>query len=263
MTLKRQPTIKTLLMLIAVTAMLGVSFPFVIVRHVPLILIGLVSALTFWCLVPLGCGLLIRSQKVIGAICFGLAVAAVAANWFGGLLIVDFNSFSLAKQIAAYVIGGPFDWMFCWVILDTEDPLKLMASYAAWLLAYVANGLLVTRSCRVLESPSRFGIRFRLRTLLIALAVLAVPMAWVSYSLRWIAERHAALGGEKILSGPVELDTEITWPPAALWFFGESGYEKLFWYGSPSKIEEIRRLFPEAAVVQREETDFSDDLLRQ
>ena len=36
-------------------------------------------------------------------------------------------------------------------------------------------------------------LRFRLRTLMIVVAVLAVPMAWVGYSLRWIEERRVAL----------------------------------------------------------------------
>jgi hypothetical protein len=95
---------------------------------------------------------------------------------------------------------------------------------------------------------------------LIVVAVLAVPMAWLGYSLRWIAERRAAIQEGQILIAPEVSDTELKRAPVVLWVFGEQGYRRLFWYGSPSKIDDVRRLFPEASIIQRNENDLMDDI---
>lgn len=100
-------------------------------------------------------------------------------------------------------------------------------------------------------------LRFRLRTLLIAVAILAVPMAWVGHSLRWIEQRRAAIVsiyGRGFywldrLSGFGNDSFERPDAPGLLWLFGERGQSgivrpKLTTYTR----EELERLFPEAEV---------------
>lgn len=65
------------------------------------------------------------------------------------------------------------------------------------------------------------GFRFRLRTLLIAVTVLTVPMAWVGYSLSWIAERRAARESGLDMY-PFENPVSA---PFSLRLFGEPGVE--------------------------------------
>lgn len=86
-------------------------------------------------------------------------------------------------------------------------------------------------------------LRFRLRTLLIAVAVLAVPMAWVGHSLRWISERHAALAAGRVYDFS---DSACTTAPGGLWLFGERGVITIFC--SAEDAEFAGRLFPEAVI---------------
>ena len=91
-------------------------------------------------------------------------------------------------------------------------------------------------------------LQFRLRTLLIAVTVLAVPLAWVSYSLNWIRARR------NLLNDRVVVDITDSWSftdaPAGLGLFGEQGWRVLVYQGDSSRtIEDARRLFPEAQVV--------------
>lgn len=94
-------------------------------------------------------------------------------------------------------------------------------------------------------------LRFRLRTLLIAVAVLAMPMAWVSYQLNWIRQRR------EILSNPKVQET-VTWlrrfgdPGPAPWPLGLFGEKRANMFSirtggpiDPETRRKIRRLFPE------------------
>jgi hypothetical protein len=90
-------------------------------------------------------------------------------------------------------------------------------------------------------------LRFRLRSLLIFVAILAIPCAWAGHSLRWIAERR------KLLSDGVVVDMTDSWThtdaPAGLWLFGERGWRLLMYLGQSSpSFDEVRRAFPEAAI---------------
>src|SRR5262245_22598584 len=75
------------------------------------------------------------------------------------------------------------------------------------------------------STPPRRWFQFRLRTLLIAVAVLAVPCAWVGYSLRWIGERHRLLEDARFTLSA--WDTAPPTAPAGLWLFGEQGATNL------------------------------------
>jgi hypothetical protein len=81
-------------------------------------------------------------------------------------------------------------------------------------------------------------LRFRLRSLLIAVAIIAVPMAWVGYHYRWYQQRLAFMrdhGGTW---------ARLTEPPGALRLFGDYGVESL--NIEPGYANECKRLFPEA-----------------
>jgi hypothetical protein len=93
-------------------------------------------------------------------------------------------------------------------------------------------------------------LRFRLRTLLIVVAVLAVPCAWVGYSLRWMEERHAAIE-KKLVVKDEEWGERVT-APSLLWLFGEEGFDCLVCQSElPDDVDKATRLFPEAKVWVR------------
>ncbi len=92
-------------------------------------------------------------------------------------------------------------------------------------------------------------LRFRLRTLLIAVAVLAVPCAWVGYSLRWIEQRRSALSkwDFQTKSGFIGLYPVMPiMAPGGLWLLGERGVPMILC--PPERAEFMRDLFPEAEV---------------
>jgi hypothetical protein len=90
-------------------------------------------------------------------------------------------------------------------------------------------------------------LRFHLRTLLIVVALLAVPCAWVSYSLRWIRDRRELLNRPCAMA--LEIPGEVVVAPGGLWLFGEWGYAEIsIDWNAPMDADEARRLFPEALV---------------
>ncbi len=99
-------------------------------------------------------------------------------------------------------------------------------------------------------SPRRW-FRFRLRTLLIAVAVLAVPSAWVANQVHWIRQRQAV----RQHSPPLPLHTmRSCFPkqaPSWLWLFREEGEWTIYWRpDSPYTKAHAMRLFPEARLVE-------------
>ncbi len=91
-------------------------------------------------------------------------------------------------------------------------------------------------------------LHFRLRTMLIGIAVLAVPLAWVGFSLRWIRERRTALECDGV-SAATDQHVRHVEAPGYLWLLGEEGIVRLHYGpgfgGSPGKLSE---LFPESKV---------------
>ena len=105
--------------------------------------------------------------------------------------------------------------------------------------------------------PSRHS-RFRLRTLLVAVFVVSVPLAWVAYSLNWIRARQAALSEmERYFLLSVH-DPYRPKAPALLWIFGEQGVPRLRCPHTDvptyteAELSRLMELFPEAR------TDYSD-----
>jgi hypothetical protein len=95
--------------------------------------------------------------------------------------------------------------------------------------------------------PRRRWFRFSLRTMLIAVVVLSIPLAWVAYSLNWIRERRKLIGNSdsnpfvSLVSPPGS-----TQAPQVLWLLGEGGRA---WIRMPiSECERARKLFPEAEI---------------
>jgi hypothetical protein len=95
--------------------------------------------------------------------------------------------------------------------------------------------------------PPRHWFAFRLRTLFVVVAVAAVPLAWVAYSLNWIKQRHHVFHW---LGEPGWSSTPVT-APGGLWLFGERGCNSVVWYesyGSDKGVSpaQMRALFPKA-----------------
>ena len=102
-------------------------------------------------------------------------------------------------------------------------------------------------------APKRRWFRFSLRTLFVAMTLLA---AWLGYHFNWIRQRHAALVFEGRAeasmvtpNGPktVIITSQAPWP---LNWMGEPGHTALIVGGrtEPEEVERIRKLFPEADV---------------
>ena len=96
-------------------------------------------------------------------------------------------------------------------------------------------------------------LRFRLRTMLIGVAVLAVPMAWVGYQLNWIRQRQAMLESGRVYpTGKHGMASEVP-APGWLGLFGETGWRFLSSVeATPEEFAEATRLFPESEVVTLE-----------
>ena len=87
-------------------------------------------------------------------------------------------------------------------------------------------------------------IRYRLRTLLIAIALISVPLAWTGYSLRWINKRHEMIRQGRVVDAtPNDIGLRAPW---FLWVFGEVAHISVFC--RPFDEKEVQRLFPEAFV---------------
>ena len=89
--------------------------------------------------------------------------------------------------------------------------------------------------------------RFSLRMLLVALAILCIPMAWVGYQLNWIHQRHAFLQREDVEGTGFKVNGEST--AAAPWPLRLFGEDSIFSLGAPNELSaEAKRLFPEAII---------------
>ena len=96
----------------------------------------------------------------------------------------------------------------------------------------------------------RFRPRFSLRTLLIGLALLSIPMAWVAYQLNWIRQRHEFLANPNV-AGFNRGSWVVADTPWQLKLFGE--YDATACLSVPLELaDEARRLFPGVSIVQQD-----------
>jgi hypothetical protein len=99
----------------------------------------------------------------------------------------------------------------------------------------------------------KFRPRFSLRTLLVLIALISIPLGWLAYQLNWIRERHKMLTQELPREYQEYREYNKTQPailrpaPWPLRIFGEQGIVVI---GVPkSQAERAAELFPEAAVA--------------
>ena len=101
------------------------------------------------------------------------------------------------------------------------------------------------------SKPRRRWWQFKLRTLLIAVVVLSIPLAWVGYSLNWKQRRYDFLYPNDISSFATGLKTGDN-PPFPLGLFGESPRSAIY---IPPEIDDsvanrAAELFPEAEIIR-------------
>src|SRR5262245_40832368 len=97
-------------------------------------------------------------------------------------------------------------------------------------------------------SGMKFRPRFSLRMLLLAIALLSIPMAWVAYQLNWIRQRHEFREQKTHYVSRIEPDnTEAPW---SLQIFGEGGEESI-WIENESDRAQAAKLFPESQIIVR------------
>lgn len=110
--------------------------------------------------------------------------------------------------------------------------------------------------------PRRWS--FGLRTMFLAVAIAAIPLGWVAYSINWIRERRFIVANS-ITSRAIERAAGIkdtARAPGRLWLLGEPGYSRIWICFGPeddlkrtntpeefAKAEELSKWFPEARFV--------------
>src|SRR6476469_5413051 len=95
----------------------------------------------------------------------------------------------------------------------------------------------------------RFRPRFTLRTLLIAIVLLSVPMAWTTYRLNWIRQRHEFLRRDGVSYSYPGFGARLP-APWSLRLFGEPSQARV----TTMTVDAGRAqsLFPEAMVLTRD-----------
>jgi hypothetical protein len=110
-------------------------------------------------------------------------------------------------------------------------------------------------------ATARRRFQFSLRTLMIGVTLVAVPMGYVGWQMKVIRERREAaatyqtIRGHESTVGPLRVFTIQRRPaPWPLRWMGEEGYLTIIVRkGTPAdEIARLKRLFPEAVVEERE-----------
>jgi len=103
-------------------------------------------------------------------------------------------------------------------------------------------------------NPRRRWFRFSLRTMLVLVTFLAIPLGWVGCQLNWIRQRHAFLKQDGVYPsapghpGPNSFEIYYVRPPAFLGYFGERGLGDIA-VAAEEQLSEAKRLFPEAVYI--------------
>ena len=106
-------------------------------------------------------------------------------------------------------------------------------------------------------APKRRWFRFSLRTLLLLVVLIGIPLGWVGNRVNWIRQRRAFLQGPSA-SPNVSLKPQVD-TPGMLWLFGESSHP-IIWC-RPEDVAEARRLFPEVHYLVHRQNPERDLLL--
>jgi len=179
------------------------------------------------------------------------------------------------NALILFVAGPAMALLFYGIgwIVDRPHPLDvtflLVRSVAVGFIVGTVASLLYLGSFAA-QRLRGMRIRFRLRTLLLLLTLMALPIGWFAANLNWIRERRALEDQQSALLGEaaatagndwgndferrvVDVDHPSWMTSATLWLFGEYAREEpaFFYWGSlrPEEIERVQRLFPEASKI--------------
>lgn len=94
----------------------------------------------------------------------------------------------------------------------------------------------------------KLRLQFSVRTLLVLIALVSLPMGWVAYQLHWVRQRHGFIDRFLCWDGNPPQDPDPPWPLA---LFGEIGMGAID--VPPSRVSEAQRLFPESQVRGRDD----------
>jgi hypothetical protein len=87
--------------------------------------------------------------------------------------------------------------------------------------------------------------QFSLRFLFVAMTILAIPLAWMTYSLNWIRKRHDLLRSSQSYDNPAKNPAGKPFP-FSLKVFGEQPHTYVL--SPPERIDEAKELFPESKI---------------
>lgn len=201
--------------------------------------------------------------------------AAFAIAWTAIIGPLTNGPPSISLSLAVYLLGFSFTglivgvvkvWpMFigpCFgVVTLSAEALKVGPDdswIVVWLIFFGGSGLVGGLAIGglfsfVRQRCARYVLRFRLRTMLLIVTALAIPMAWVGYQLNWIRQRQSQ--SEKWFAEDMirtfghvggRHDPEA---PGWLPLFGERGIAEISFYTDGDlKRKDIERLFPEAEI---------------
>jgi hypothetical protein len=157
---KRQPTIKTLLLLMAVGAVLFASVPTKSAAHpdelfVYFIWSLFVSGMFFWLVLPLMCGLCLRSPRVSAAVCFGVGTITAVIEYFARIGVWYLRQGDRISEEVYYILFGSFDGLALLMysfesLISTESQFaKLVMLWSVCLIIYAGTCFLIAKSCRL------------------------------------------------------------------------------------------------------------------
>ncbi len=91
--------------------------------------------------------------------------------------------------------------------------------------------------------------RFRLRTIFLLIALICIPLSWVTYQLNWVRQRHEFFRREGVSFSYPGVFVQSP-APGSLRVFGEPSQARVT--TMTADMELARRLFPEAMILNRD-----------
>jgi len=141
----------------------------------------------------------------------------------------------------------PYTWSVSPNTIDTlNDRGAILLSAGAAMLFLAALSFI--RDKRDTSRPMHFWPRFSLRAFFALVTLLCVLLGWVCVQLKWIHDRHEAIG---LYGGSGHLWPSPTKAPWSIRLFGETPNDRLgpIDYDTPiAEQERLHRLFPEGVI---------------
>lgn len=161
---KRQPTIKTLLLVTVVVAIqcAGMSVTIngnTVLSEVPAFIRPLfVTGILFWSALPLAIALFARSEGRATAVGFGFGLMSMPAVFY--FMKLDWFDPTYVKFALLGILRGPFECLapirvLWWNTNANPMPMPIeIAMYSVWLIIYTATCFLIAKSCRLREQSA-------------------------------------------------------------------------------------------------------------